>query len=120
MSDVIFGLIGAGGFAREVMPIVEHRVRIWHGSENDSETIFVLEDDYFIPSKEINGHRVMSMTNFLSAPASERRFNSAIGNSYIPAAVDVDSVTVCINFDIIDCHIVHPGCQNTKMTAHEK
>ena len=83
MSDVIFGLIGAGGFAREVMPIAENSLRILHGSESDSEIVFVLEDDYSIPSKEINGHRVISMTNFLSTTSSERWYNIAIGNSAV-------------------------------------
>lgn len=79
----LYGVIGAGGFAREVMPIVEHIVGTWDGSEHNSEIVFVLEDNYAIPSKGINGHRVISMTNFLSAPVSERRFNIAIGNSAV-------------------------------------
>jgi sugar O-acyltransferase (sialic acid O-acetyltransferase NeuD family) len=65
------------------MPIAENRLRILRGSESDSEIVFVIEDDYSIPSKEINGHRVISMTHFLSTPASERRYNIAIGNTAV-------------------------------------
>lgn len=77
----LYGVIGVGGFGREVMPLVEHWLCKWDASEHDSESVFVVEDQYEIAHKRVNGHRVMSMTDFLSASVSERRFNIAIGNS---------------------------------------
>lgn len=80
---VLYGVIGVGGFGREVMPLAEHLLTIRDGNEHNSELVFVVEDQYDILQKEINGHRVMKMTDFLSAPVTERRFNIAIGNSIV-------------------------------------
>jgi sugar O-acyltransferase (sialic acid O-acetyltransferase NeuD family) len=77
---ILFGVIGTGGFGREVMPLAELCVSSEVGTGQTSELVFVVEDNYDIAT-EVNGHRVMKMTDFLSAPASERRFSIAIGNS---------------------------------------
>ena len=79
----LYGVIGAGGFGREVMPLAEHLLSNRDGTDNDSELVFVIEDKFFSSQKEINGRRVISMTDFLSAPVSERRYNIAIGNSEV-------------------------------------
>jgi hypothetical protein len=79
----LYGIFGAGGFGREVMPLAKHWLPIWDGIDNDSELVFVVEDKFNIQDKEVNGHRVINMTDFLSANASERRFNIAIGNSAV-------------------------------------
>jgi len=77
----LYGVIGAGGFGREVMPMAESMMRAAVDLERDSELVFVLEDCYDIPPDGINNHRVMSLSEFLSEPAQERRFNIAIGSS---------------------------------------
>jgi sugar O-acyltransferase (sialic acid O-acetyltransferase NeuD family) len=77
----LFGIVGAGGFGRDVMPLARHCMNLSHGGKDNSELVFVVEKNYPIAQKTINGHRVLSMDEFLSAPASERRFNIAIGNS---------------------------------------
>ena len=77
----LYGIIGAGGFGRQVMPLARHWMSIWHSDKGNSELVFVVENSYPILQKVINGHRVLSMDEFLSATASERRFNIAIGNS---------------------------------------
>lgn len=80
----LYGIIGAGGFGREVMPLV----RSWLGTQdmgsgNDrGEAVFV-DDKVSMAGQSINGHRVLSMEEFLSAPATERRFNIAIGDSTV-------------------------------------
>jgi sugar O-acyltransferase (sialic acid O-acetyltransferase NeuD family) len=79
----LYGVIGSGGFGREVMPLAAHWLTTWDGIEHDSELVFVVEDQYFTPQEQVNGHRVMSMTNFLSASVSERRYNIAIGSSIV-------------------------------------
>jgi sugar O-acyltransferase (sialic acid O-acetyltransferase NeuD family) len=79
----LYGVIGAGGFGKEVMPLAAHWLPIWDGIEHDSELVFVVEDQYFTQNQRVNGYRVMSMTEFLTAPVSERRFNISIGNSAV-------------------------------------
>ena len=78
----LFGVFGAGGFGREVMSVAQQELSKREGT-NNSELVFVLEDGYDIPPDGINGHRVINMTDFLSEPARERRFNIAIGNSIV-------------------------------------
>lgn len=79
---IIYGIFGAGGFGREVMPLA----RIVAASESRGikhELVFVVDDGYPINDKNINGHRVLSMGEFLAAPASTRFYNIAIGNSRV-------------------------------------
>lgn len=71
-----FGLVGAGGFGREVMPLVSRQS---HTHAFD-EICFVVEG---VPTEEmINGRRVVSMEDFLQIP-DNRYFNVAIGNSSV-------------------------------------
>lgn len=79
----LYGVFGAGGFGREVMPLAEHCAESWNGDGQDAEVVFVVEDQFAIPDKAINGHRVIHMSDFLTMPVSERRFNIAIGNSVV-------------------------------------
>ena len=79
----LYGVIGAGGFGREVMPLAQQALRANPGDAPDSELVFVVEDDYPIAQPEINGHRVLTMSAFLSASARQRYFNIAIGNSLV-------------------------------------
>jgi sugar O-acyltransferase (sialic acid O-acetyltransferase NeuD family) len=76
----LYGIFGAGGFGREVMPVARHWVTAQHQGE-DSELVFIVENGQPMPEKMVNGHRVLNADEFLTAPASERRFNIAIGNS---------------------------------------
>jgi sugar O-acyltransferase (sialic acid O-acetyltransferase NeuD family) len=78
----LYGIVGAGGFGRGVMPIARHWLPIWDG-EGESEAVFVVEDHCPIPAPVVNGHRVLSMTQFLAAPASARKFNIAIADSSV-------------------------------------
>jgi sugar O-acyltransferase (sialic acid O-acetyltransferase NeuD family) len=79
----LYGVIGAGGFGREVMPLAAHWLTIWDGIENDSDLVFVVEDKYFKHNTRINGYRVLSMTDFLNARVSERLYSIAIGDSAV-------------------------------------
>lgn len=73
----IYGIIGAGGFGREVMPIAR---QIIEGCTNFKkyELIFVVEN---IEEKMIvNGHKVLSMSDFISLEASNKYFNITISD----------------------------------------
>jgi sugar O-acyltransferase (sialic acid O-acetyltransferase NeuD family) len=79
----ICAVIGAGGFGREVLPLARAWMQRWEdlGSHGDAELVFVVEDQYFQKDRVLNGHRVLSMSQFIEAPASERRYTIAIGDS---------------------------------------
>ncbi|WP_312146174.1 acetyltransferase [Brevundimonas sp.] len=72
---VIFGLFGAGGFAREVMPIVDR------SSLSDIDP----NDIYFVETNPefniINGYNVISEEQFFGIECKEKLFNIAIGDS---------------------------------------
>jgi sugar O-acyltransferase (sialic acid O-acetyltransferase NeuD family) len=127
----IYGIVGAGGFGREVMPLAEHWLNIFHAYEGDSELVFVVENEYPIPQKIVNGHRVLTMDEFLSAKASERHFNIAIGNSKvreriansIPADLATPFSIIAPNHVSLYGNIVGEGailCGFTQITSNAK
>ena len=71
----LFGLVGAGGFGREVMPLVVESLARRHG-ERGFEVVFVVESGSTGP---VNGHRVLTAEQFLSDPR-EKHFNVAIAD----------------------------------------
>lgn len=76
----IFGLYGAGGFAREVMPFVTECVHfVKQSSCDEKKKIFFVETD---PKKqEVNGYSLISEHEFFGIECKERYFNIAIADS---------------------------------------
>lgn len=82
MKKRLFGLIGAGGFGREVMPLLEACVR-HQGSlarETGAEIAFV---ESMPAAPRIGGRPVLSLAGFLDFMDGERLFNVAIADSRI-------------------------------------
>ncbi|MCW0235402.1 MAG: acetyltransferase [Ferrovibrio sp.] len=77
MPKRIFGLYGAGGFAREVMPFVRDSLRRAFG-EGDLPTICFLETRP--DAATVNGIPVLSEDAFFALDCEERYFNVAIGS----------------------------------------
>lgn len=71
-----YGVIGAGGFGREVMPLLKRMIK----SEEAKDFVFIVEDKYDVPSREINGCRVLKLNEFLQLPG-EKFYSIAIGDS---------------------------------------
>lgn len=81
---ILYGIIGAGGFGREVAPLVQQQLKMrTDATKSASEVILVVEDQFYKSADPINGYRVMSMSDFLSVDAESRYFNIAIGNSTV-------------------------------------
>ncbi|GGC71776.1 acetyltransferase [Undibacterium terreum] len=127
----LFGIVGAGGFGREVMPLARQWMQSPHSGEQDAELVFVVENDYPIPQKQVNGHRVLSMDEFLSASVAERRFNIAIGNSAareriansIPADLATPFSVVAANHVSLDNNVIGEGavlCSFSHITSNTK
>lgn len=73
----LIGLYGAGGFGREVMPMLrDMAARLPH--DEPTEIVFV---EHVVRRRQVNGHRVMSHDEFRSAPAASKLFNVAIADS---------------------------------------
>ena len=75
---MLHGILGAGGFAREVMPIAETQL-ISSGLLKNSELVFVVDEPRHA---EINGRRIISTDEFLAAKG-DKYFNIAIADSRV-------------------------------------
>lgn len=81
MNDMpeIYGIIGAGGFGREVMPVARQMILILNDSNSkEYELVFVVEN-----LKEpivVNGHRVINESDFFAMGSSKKYFNIAIAD----------------------------------------
>ena len=75
----VFGLYGAGGFGREVMPILaNHNPLSVKANIKENYQLFFLETDP--KQKEVNGYPIISEKFFFEIESRERFFNIAIGN----------------------------------------
>jgi sugar O-acyltransferase (sialic acid O-acetyltransferase NeuD family) len=97
----IYGLFGAGGFGRPVMPILLETVRARHG---DAADVVFIED---APAKTmVNGVQVMSTDTFLAARRPMAYFNVALTDPFARMAV-------CGRFldaGILPVSIISPRC----------
>jgi sugar O-acyltransferase (sialic acid O-acetyltransferase NeuD family) len=77
MKKVIYGLIGVGGYGREVMPLVRRHLQN-KLETGEAELFFVSE--LAQNSETINGHQFLSLNEFLALPG-DKFFNVAIADS---------------------------------------
>lgn len=125
----LYGVIGSGGFGREVMPLAAHS--FMKTDDKDSELVFVVEDQYFKQQERVNNYRVMSMSDFLSATVTERFYNIAIGNSVareriansIPPEVAKPFSIIAANHVSLQNNVVGDGaifCSFSHVTSNAK
>lgn len=69
----LIGVYGAGGFARETMPVIRQ-------GNPDAELVFI---DDRAGADSLNGHRLLTFTDFLRQPGDDRRVCLAIGDSAV-------------------------------------
>jgi sugar O-acyltransferase (sialic acid O-acetyltransferase NeuD family) len=108
-----YGVIGAGGYGREVMPIVRASLLASLQSSN-AEFFFVVEGD--IETKKINQINVISLQKYLSLPG-ELYFNIAIANSNVRERIArlcqergaVPLTVIAENAMILDANQIGPG-----------
>ena len=72
-----FGLVGASGFGREVMPLTKHQ-RFF--SDNEIKTVFV---DVSVQRQHVGEYELMEEKAFLSLESKEKYFNVAIADQAI-------------------------------------
>lgn len=74
----IYGIVGAGGFGREVMPLVEEMLSVISGDQ-DLRVFFVVENA--TSGEFVNGIQVISEQEFLGDSADRKFFNIAIADA---------------------------------------
>tara|TARA_B100001248_G_scaffold256649_1_gene237994 strand:+ start:636 stop:1271 length:636 start_codon:yes stop_codon:yes gene_type:complete len=70
--DRIFGLVGAGGFGRELLPYI---------NGFDHSSIYLVDDDN--RDNNVNGFKLISRENFLTIPDKKKFFNISISDGVI-------------------------------------
>jgi sugar O-acyltransferase (sialic acid O-acetyltransferase NeuD family) len=128
MTKIAFGLFGAGGLGREVMPYAKESVaRALAISSEDVDVYFVETSE---PSQhQINGYPLVSIKKFLEIE-SPRYFNIAIGDGRVREAIvkmiGVSAValpvhaTQTIFFDHNAISVGSIFCPNTMVTSNVK
>lgn len=79
-KTILVGIIGAGGFAREVMPFAKLYIEklAVTAPQAKIETVFV---ETGASNAQINSHELISETDFISREADQKFFNVAIASS---------------------------------------
>ncbi|WP_092385878.1 NeuD/PglB/VioB family sugar acetyltransferase [Halopseudomonas salegens] len=72
------GVIGAGGFGREVMPLVRKMMN----DQEEKDFVFIVEDEYDTGTQTINEYNVIKLSDFLKIKG-EKYYCIAIGDSKI-------------------------------------
>ena len=78
MNEPLYGIYGASGFGREVLPLGRSYLK---DSGKDLERLVVIDDSP--KERQVNGHRVLTWGEFLDEPASVRFASLAIANSAV-------------------------------------
>ena len=78
MTEKVFGIYGASGFGREVMPIAHEYIC---KNEIDSENLFFIDDN--ASEDFINGFKVISYDEFNNIPAKDKFVCLAIADSRV-------------------------------------
>jgi sugar O-acyltransferase (sialic acid O-acetyltransferase NeuD family) len=84
VMKTIYGVVGAGGFGREVIPLVKKMI---DNSGKESELVFIDDNDSL---DKVNGYNVMSLKDFLDSDFEEKLFNIAIGDSQIRERISTE------------------------------
>jgi sugar O-acyltransferase (sialic acid O-acetyltransferase NeuD family) len=84
MSRALYGLIGAGGFGREVMPLLRQQLAPML-AQGEADLVFVVESSLLETGGTppvVNGTRVIDIEAFIAYPG-DRFFNIAIADSAV-------------------------------------
>ncbi len=124
--SLIFGLVGAGGFAREVMPIVVDYLTLRY-SETRSFAFYFVESE--VSKAVVNSVPCISVDEFFSLPCEDRRFNIAVADSKIRQRIADDFVTrgaqpmslQAMSAEVYDTNTIGEGailCGHTMVTSN--
>ena len=125
----LYGIFGAGGFAREVIPVASEMLRVKHNNKKDFELVFVVEN--LKKASLLNGYRVISSEDFLASQVEDKYFNIAIADHQTRARIaEITQATGINPFSIfaensvrLDANQIGEGailCPFTTITSNAK
>ncbi len=83
----IYAIVGAGGFGREVLPLVREQVGMFC---NDEYRIVFVDDG--LQQSEINGTKVITSDEYKATQSAEKFFSIAIGNSRLREKIAAEMI----------------------------
>jgi len=123
----LFGIYGASGFGREVMPVARQNLKqLYPGG--GAELVFI--DDSPASSK-VNGHRVLTFEQWMAEDAEEKRVSVAVGDPIVRKKL-VDRCrqngvgffsVLASNAQVMDCNRIGDGailCPFVTVTSNAK
>ena len=127
MTVNYFGIYGASGFGREVMPLAREMLRGKPGFEAH-ELVFI---DDNLTNHILNGHRVLTYEQFLGLSNASKRISIAISDSKVRKKIsdrcEADSIELfnitANNAMILDSNEIGPGsifCGFSTLTSNSK
>jgi len=75
----LIGIFGAGGFGREVMPLLEEKIAVSSQFLDSSRLVFVDDDTH--SAKDVNGYELMTFKDFCSQKSDSKRISITVGES---------------------------------------
>ena len=87
---ILIGIFGAGGYAREVMPVARQAATARFGAEAYKLVFVVVEVGEQV---KVNGHQVISEREFYTADATAKYFNIAIADSRLRQRIADEAVS---------------------------
>lgn len=124
----VIGILGAGGFAREVMPIVRMMITT-RRSADEYKLVFVTDGQS--TERSLNGYDVVSYAEFIAMEADQKCFNVAIADSKKRAAIAQSAVNdglapidvIANNALILDANTIAEGaiiCPFVSITSNAR
>lgn len=128
MKTISFGLFGAGGLGREVMPFVQASVAMTLGLPEAGVNVCFVET-WQPKAPVVNGYPLVSIEEFV-ALQGDKYFNVAVGDGRVREAIakQVGSAAQpltlqAVQATVLDCNEIAPGavlCPNTMVTSNTK
>ena len=75
----IIGVFGAGGFGREVIPLVDEQNAVSSQFPKSSRIVFVVDDAHSV--KDVNGYEIMTFNDFCVHESASKHICIAVGDS---------------------------------------
>ncbi|WP_020399054.1 acetyltransferase [Kordiimonas gwangyangensis] len=124
-NGAVLGIYGAGGFAREVMPILARRFK---DTGHALKLVFIETEP---KASQVNGYPVVSEEAFFALDASKRYFNIAIADSKARETIAERCISrgaaplslASHSADFLDANTIGEGalfCANTVVTSNAR
>lgn len=106
-NRILIGVYGASGFGREVMPLLQFQLRNSKSfdEKNRSHDLVFVDDKR--GGETVNGHRVLSSSDFFKSKNTQKYFNVAIADSKVRERI----VESCLSNSVKPFSIIDPACK---------